>query len=45
MLSKENNVKGFPVQVHPQEEKMLGKVGWVGRDEVEAIMSFIFLIS
>ena len=33
---------GLPVQSAPKEEKMLGKVGWVGKGEVELIMLLDF---
>ena len=39
-FKRKNDVKGLPIQMHPSEEKMLGKVWWVGTIDVEAIMFF-----
>ena len=42
-FKRKNDVHGLPIQMHPNEEKMLGKVWWVGKIYVEAIMFFHML--
>ena len=41
-FKRKDDVQGFSIQMHPNEGKMLGKVWWVGRADIEAIMFFIF---
>ena len=40
-FKRKNDVKGLPFQMQPSEEKMLGKVWWVGSVDIEEIMFFI----
>ena len=42
-FKRKYDVLGLSIQMHPNEEKMLGKVWWVGRVDIEAIIFFQML--